>query len=196
MVKTPFKARQSLKLPQHWQSQTDVGLGALLASRFIYLAIRSVFCRKAISSFRTSIMRSNMLRSLPDGMRLYFVMSSESAPCRLRRSLNVLSMKSSMRVITAAQGWVAPVPSVGGWRWRDVLCARNLNKTFTLKTTACSDQYSRLPSLLRDLPTPHGRSRKRRPMPPPYGPTGLWQRGASLSPWALLSFWGRSTSRS
>ena len=114
MVKTSFKERQSLKLPQHLQSQTEVGLGALLAGRFIYLAIRSVFCRKAISSFRTSIMRSNMLRSLPEGMRLYFVMSSESAACRLRRSLSVLSMKSSMRVITAAQGWVAPVPSVGG----------------------------------------------------------------------------------
>ena len=82
--------------------------------RLIYLAIRGVFCRNAISSFKTSIMRSNMLRSLPEGMRLYFVMSSESAPCRLRRSLSVLSMKSSMRVITAAQGWVAPVPSVGG----------------------------------------------------------------------------------
>ena len=71
---------------------------------FIQLPTRIVSCRNAISSCSASIMRSNMLRSMPAGMRLYFATMSESAFCRLRRSLSVLSMKSSMWVITAARG--------------------------------------------------------------------------------------------
>ena len=48
---------------------------------------------------------------------VYFTTRSASACCRLRRSLSVLSKKSSMWIITTAQEWGAPASWVGG---RDV----------------------------------------------------------------------------
>jgi len=105
-------------------------------------------------------------------MRSYFTTRSASACCRLRRSLSVLSMKSS--IIPGSWLGRRTVCVCAGRGWSRLL-ANNVNKGLLPKTTACLRTVIPLTVCMP--------SADHRPRDAQFPDWGHWQQGASFFCW-------------